>query len=62
MHYQLQLLVLRLLVLRLVLRGRFGARLPVKAQTGRKLVALAALALMFDVNRRRLQFFVCHGS
>jgi hypothetical protein len=42
------LLVLRLLVLRLlVLRFRLclGARLPVKAQAGRELVALAALAL-----------------
>jgi hypothetical protein len=40
-------LVLRLLVLRLCLR--FGARLPVKAQAGRKLVALAALAPILDI-------------
>jgi hypothetical protein len=36
------LVLLRWLVL---LRGRFGARLPVKTQAGRELVALAALAL-----------------
>jgi hypothetical protein len=61
MHYQLHLVVL-LLLLVLLVRLCFGACLPVKAETGRKLVALATLALMFHVNRRRLQFFVRHGS
>ena len=57
MHYQLHLrLLLRLL--------RLGARLPVKAQAGRELVALAALAPVLDLNdiHRRFQFFVRNRS
>ena len=38
---------MRLLVL--LLRLCLGARLPVKAQAGRKLVALAALAPILDI-------------
>jgi hypothetical protein len=47
------------LVLVLVL-VRFRTRLPVKTQAGRKLVALAALALVLDINNihHRFQFFV----
>lgn len=53
----LWLVLVRWLVL---LRLGFGARLPVKTQAGRKLVALAALALILDLIHihRRFQFFV----
>jgi len=54
----LRLLVLRLLVLRL--RLCLGARLPVKAQAGRELVALTALAPILDINYiyHHFQFFM----
>jgi hypothetical protein len=53
MHYQLHPVPLRM-------RLCFGTRLPVKTQAGRKLVALAALALILDINyiHNHFQFFV----
>jgi hypothetical protein len=56
----LRLLVLLRLLLVLLLRLCLGARLPVKAQAGRKLVALAALAPILDIMHihYRFQFFM----
>jgi hypothetical protein len=49
MYYQLHLLLMLLLLMWMLLLLHIGARLPVKAQAGRELVALSALAPILDI-------------